>query len=100
MVYLNKGSIFVSSNNNNNLKNIKMSKFEFKKQVLKVKVGQMFTPNVSNDFFTKGKDYQVDSLDYDNGTQTTTVTFTDDDGDKHPISDNYLNNFFSTSKFQ
>lgn len=100
MIYLNKGSIFVSSSNNNNLKNIKMSKFEFKKQVLKVNVGQMFTPNVSNDFFTKGKGYQVDSLYYDNGTQTTTVKFIDDDGDKHPISDNYLNNFFSISKFQ
>lgn len=72
---------------------------KLRKEYLKVKKGQLFTFVGSSDYFTTNrKDYRVDSIDYDNGTQTTSVEFVDDQGDLHWISDGYLaNNFVATS---
>ena len=44
-----------------------------------------------SEYFTNGRgDYRVDSIDYDNGTQTTSVEFIDDQGDLHWVSDGFL----------
>lgn len=71
---------------------------KLKKEVLKVKEGQLFTfVGASNYFTTNRGDYRVDGIDYDNGTQTTSVEFIDDQGDLHWVSDTFLaKNFTST----
>ena len=71
---------------------------KLRKEVLKVKLGQLFTFVGTSDHFTANReDYRVDSIDYDNGSQTTSVEFIDDQGDLHWISDGYLaNNFVAT----
>ncbi len=73
---------------------------KLKKEVLKVKVGQLFTFIGSSDYFTTNrKDYRVDTVNYDNGTSTTEVEFIDDDGDLHWVSDSFLKkNFIETVK--
>ena len=64
---------------------------KLKKEVLKVKEGQLFTFVGASEYFTNGRgDYAVDSIDYDNGTQTTSVEFVDDQGDLHWVSDGFL----------
>lgn len=64
---------------------------KLKKEVLKVKKGQLFTFVGTNDYFTNGRgDYEVVDIDYDNGTQTTSVEFIDDQGDFHTITDTFL----------
>ncbi len=69
---------------------------KLRKEFLKVKEGQLFTFVGASDHFTNGRgDYRVDSIDYDNGSQTTSVEFIDDQGDLHWISDGYLANNFT-----
>ena len=64
---------------------------KLRKEVLKVKEGQLFTFVGASEYFTTGRgDYRVDSIYYDNGTQTTNVKFIDDQGDLHWISDVFL----------
>jgi hypothetical protein len=64
---------------------------KLRKEVLKVKEGQLFTFVGASEYFTNGRgDYRVDSIYYDNGTQTTNVKFIDDQGDLHWISDVFL----------
>jgi hypothetical protein len=66
-----------------------------RKEVLEVKEGQLFTFVGASEYFTNGRgDYRVDAIDYDNGTQTTSVEFIDDQGDLHWISDGFLSNYF------
>ena len=62
-----------------------------RKELLQVKEGDQFTFIGQSDYFTNGRgDYRVDSIDYDNGTQTTSVEFIDDQGNLHWISDVFL----------
>ena len=69
---------------------------KLKKEVLKVKVGQMFTFVGTSDYFTNGRgDYSILEIDYDNGSQTTSVEFVDDQGDLHFVSDNFLSKNFT-----
>jgi len=64
---------------------------KLRKEVLRVKEGQLFTFVGASEYFTNGRgDYRVDSIDYDNGTQTTSVEFIDDQGNLHWISDVFL----------
>jgi len=72
---------------------------KLRKEVLNVKEGQLFTFVGNNEFFTNGRpDYRVESIDYDNGSQTTNVEFIDDQGQLHLVSDDFLaKNFTPTS---
>ena len=68
----------------------------FKKQVLKVKEGDLYTFNGQSDYFTNGRgDYRVGSIEYDNGSNTTFVEILDDEGDVQTLSDNFLNKNFT-----
>ena len=71
---------------------------KLKKEVLKVKLGQRFTFVGVADYFTNGRgDYEVVDIDYDNGTQTTSVAFYDDDNDFHAVTDKFFTkNFIPT----
>lgn len=61
-----------------------------RKVVLEVKVGDRFECIKSNDFFTIGQSYKVQSSSYDIGTESTEVEFLDNDLDLHFVSEKYL----------
>lgn len=69
---------------------------------VQVKKGQIYElkGNSVMNFFTKGKRYEVESVEYDNGKETTDAIFIDDDGDRHPISEDFLEKNFKLSKIQ
>jgi hypothetical protein len=46
------------------------------------------------DFFTKEMLYQVEKVEYENGTETNWITLIDDDNHKHPVDENFLQNNF------
>ena len=56
----------------------------------------MFTFVGASDYFTNGRgDYSILEIDYDNGSQTTSVEFVDDQGDLHFVSDTFLSKNFT-----
>ena len=67
-----------------------------KKELLKVKLGDLYTFNGQSDYFKNGRgDYRVDEIEYDNGSNTTFVKMIDDEGDLQTLSDNFLNKNFT-----
>jgi len=63
---------------------------KLKKVLLDVKIGDKFECVKKMDFFFKGLSYFVIDVDHDISSGVTTVTFLDDEMDRHPITDAFL----------
>ena len=73
-----------------------------KQKATQVKKGQIYElkNNVKINFYTKGKRYEVEAVEYDNGRGQDIITLIDDDWHKHPISENIFLAFFKLCKIQ
>jgi hypothetical protein len=70
-----------------------------RKELLQVKEGDYFTFIGQSDFFTYGRgDYRIESVEYENGIDTTFVEMVDDDGDTQTLRDVFLEENFTKKK--
>ena len=70
---------------------------KLKKVLLPVKEGEMYTNIAKLNYFTMHKRYQVEKVEFSNGSGTLVIAFTDDDGDMHAITDDIFSKHFLIS---
>lgn len=71
----------------------------FKKQALKVKVGEQFTFIGQNDYFTNGRKYEIEAVDYENGSENTSIEMIDNDREMHWMNEKwFMKNFILEAK--
>ena len=65
--------------------------------VLKVSVGEKFTFKGENQYFTRGRKYIIEEVNYNNGSSSTSVELIDDEYDTQLLSEKFFtNNFIKT----
>ncbi len=68
-----------------------------KKEVLAVTLNEKFTFRGDNEYFTRGRKYEITDIDFDNGTSETTVEVIDDENDTQSLSEKFFTkNFIKT----
>jgi len=63
---------------------------KLKKVLLDIKVQDKFECIKKGDFFSKGRCYWVIDINHNLSSDVTTVTFLDDEMDRHPVTDAFL----------
>ena len=70
---------------------------KLKAVVLKVAVGDKFTFRGENEFFTRGRKYIIETVDFNNGTCETSVEVVDDEMDRQLLGEKFFTkNFIKT----
>tara|TARA_R110002074_G_scaffold132627_2_gene276032 strand:+ start:714 stop:935 length:222 start_codon:yes stop_codon:yes gene_type:complete len=68
-----------------------------KKVNVEVAVGDKFTFRGENEFFTRGRKYIIETVDFDNGTCETSVEVVDDEMDRQLLGEKFFTkNFIKT----
>tara|TARA_R110000744_G_scaffold19900_4_gene52304 strand:+ start:300 stop:518 length:219 start_codon:yes stop_codon:yes gene_type:complete len=67
---------------------------KLKKLPLQVNIKDAFECIKDQEYFTKGRIYKIQNVDFDSSTSDTSVKFLDDDCDMHIIREKFLSEHF------